>query len=447
LVELAGGTRSGASFRVVLALSAAALACKLVVFLFSIRTSMSISLPSAENWQDFNLAYVPAAKAFRNGFVPYRDFYYPYPPLFLYALTIPSFLPLPSWSSALPLVVADALTVIPVYLIARELVGERFSTAIAAAFVLAPTSLYYADYLWLNPSLTTLFLMVSVYFLVKGRYDLSAVSLAVSIGFKQTALLALPVMMLIVWRARGRGTAAVRFFAITAAICAGVSIPFIFYSPSNYLGSVFSVPSSLWSGVSLPANYWSLAVGTGTPVSFNTLNWLTSKWQALAGAINAPVSLGLPVFIFLLPASLTWVYGSYYSGILLVALFGVYLVLLFRIGRNRRVQAVDTVRYTLYALLLLLVLYPVYKYYVVGVIPIFALLMRSKKDMLGFEALNLCLMFVPRYFASWALLVSLLWLLRRPMARSLSSLGSLLPRLRGVASPQRRRTHSPRGFS
>jgi hypothetical protein len=112
----------------------AALAVKYVVFGLSVGTSMNLTLPNAENWQDFSLAYMPAAYAFRAGFLPYNDFFYPYPPLFLYVLTAFSFLPLPSWSGAIPLVAADALTVVPLYLIARTLSGEKCAAGLCTAY-------------------------------------------------------------------------------------------------------------------------------------------------------------------------------------------------------------------------------------------------------------------------------------------------------------------------
>ena len=380
---------------------------------------MSYSLPSIENWQDFALAYVPAVNAFRHGFLPYGNFYYPYPPLFLYALTVPSLLSLPAWSSALPLVLADALTVVPVYLIAHEFADDRHGIVASAAFVLAPVNLFYVDYLWLNPSPTTLFLMVSVYFLVKRRYDLSAVSLALSIGFKQTALLALPVMMLILWRSQPRGRTALRYFAIVASICLAISVPYIFLASPYYLDSVFSVPSGLWSVSYYPPDYWSLAVGNGTQVTFNTLVSLTSRWQALAGIINAPVNLGLPIFIFLTPVALSWIYSSVYSVLQWIILLGSYATLLTCIWRNKEILATDSMRYVLYAFLVFFVFYPLYKYYAVGLIPIFALLIRSRKDLLGFAAFNLTLLLIPRYFASWVLFVPLLWLIRKPLLLSL----------------------------
>jgi len=64
-------------------------------------------------------------------------------------------------------------------------------------------------------------------------------------------------------------------------------------------------------------------------------------------------------------------------------------------------------------MLLVFTFYPLYKYYVVGVVPFLALMARRRRDAVGFIAFSLALMLVPRYFASWALLITLVWLLRR----------------------------------
>ena len=402
--------------RLLLIVVAAAVGVKFVIFGLSIGTSMNLSLPNAENWQDFSLAYMPAAYAFRSGFLPYGDFFYPYPPLFLYVLTAFSYLPLPSWSGAIPLVAADALTVVPLFLIARKLSGERNALLASALFILAPTNLYYADYLWLNPPLTTLFLMVSLYFLVERRYDLSAFTLAVSIGFKQTALLALPVLLLVVWKV-GRGRAgAARYLLITASACLLISLPYLFTSPGAYLASIFRVPTQMWTA-QLPSNYFQIGVGTGTPVSFNTLDWMTSKWQLVASSVNAPVSLGLPLFIFMVPSGLAWVYGSYYMDILWLVLIVGYLMLLRSIWRAPQVMDRDGFWYILCALLFLFTVYPSYKYYTVGIVPLLILLVRTKKDIIGYGVFSVSLLFVPRYLSSWVLLVALVWLIRRPIMK------------------------------
>ena len=404
------------NIRLLLIVVAAAVAVKFGVFGLSVGTSTNLSLPNAENWQDFSLAYMPAAYAFRSGFLPYGDFFYPYPPLFLYLLTAFSYLPLPSWSGAIPLVAADALTVVPLYLIARRFSGESNALLASTLFILAPTNLYYADYLWLNPPLTTLFLLVSLCFLVEKRYDLSALTLAVSIGFKQTALLALPVLLLVVWKGNRGRAGAMRYLLITASACLLVSLPYLFTSPGAYLASIFRVPTELWTA-QLPSSYFQIGVGTGTPVSFNTLNWMTSKWQLVASAINAPVSLGLPVFIFIIPSGLAWVYGTYYTDLLWFVLIIGYLLLMRRVWKAPQVTGTDALRYIIYALLFLFTIYPSYKYYAVGVVPFLVLLVRGKKDVLGFIAFSFSLLFVPRYLSSWVLLAALVWLIRLPILK------------------------------
>jgi hypothetical protein len=404
----------GLNVRLILILVAAAVAVKFAVFGISVWTSMGLSIPNAENWQDFSLAYMPAVAAFRSGFLPYNDFFYTYPPLFLYAQTAFSYLPLPTWSGAIPLVAADALTVVPVYLIARRFWGERNSLLVSILFILAPTNLYYVDYLWLNPPLTTLFLMVSVYFLIESRYDLSALMLAVSIGFKQTALFALPIMLLLVWRGPKGRSEAIRYLLIATVVCVLVSMPYLFISPGAYLASIFRLPTDMWA-IRLPSNYFQIGVGTGTPVSFNTLDWLTSKWSLLSAGVYSPVTLALPVFIFLVPSAYSWVYSSSsalsIAGYLVIAVgFALFLRSFWKRGSF---DQTDVLKYVLYTMLLVFTFYPLYKYYVVGLVPLLVLTVRNKRDAIGFIVFSLVLVLVPRYLASWALLVTLVWILRR----------------------------------
>jgi len=397
-----------------IAIVATALAVKFAVFGLSVGTSMTLSLPNAENWQDFSLAYMPAAAAFKSGFLPYNDFLYAYPPLFLYTQTVFSYLPLPSWSGAIPLVAADALTVVPVYLISRRFWGERNSVLVSVLFVLAPTNLYYVDYLWLNPSLTTLFLMLSIYLLMEGRYDLSALTLAASIGFKQTALFALPVILAITWKGQRGRSGAARYLLLVAFVCVLASLPYLVVSPGAYLASIFRVPTDMWDS-GLPANYFQIGVGTGTAVSFNSLDWLTSKWALLSAGVYSPVTLALPVFIFFIPSAYSWIYStSPVLSIVWYLIIAVGFVLLLRdVWKRISIDQTDLLRYVLCAMLLVFTFYPLYKYYVVGIVPILVLLARSRRDVVGFVAFSFVLMVVPRYFASWVLLIALVWLVHR----------------------------------
>ena len=405
--------------KIILGLLGAAFAVKMAFFVFSIVTSTSLSIPNAENWQDFSLAYAPAVEALKTGFVPYRDFFYPYLPPFLWTLTAFSFLPLPSWSSAIPLVGADALTVVPVYLIAREFASERTAMALSAIFILSPMNLYYVDYLWLNPPLTTLFLMSAIYLLIKKRYGFSAVALALAIGFKQTALIAFPFMLFLMWRSGVRRGEVFRYLFLVVSVCFLFSLPYLVASPTLYLDSFFRVPWDYWSG--LTPSYFQIGAGTGTPVTFDTANWLTSKWVSLGAGANAPVTLILPLFLFAMPNSLLDAYAAPLLSNVGWFFLAIGLLLLLAVIRWRpRINIVDSWKYVLCAMLFAFTLYPFYKYYVVGIVPLLVLLIRNKRDALGFLGFSFAMLLIPRYFASWMLLVAFVWLLRRDLSRLLS---------------------------
>jgi len=93
------------------------------------------------------------------------------------------------------------------------------------------------------------------------------------------------------------------------------------------------------------------------------------------------------------------------------------------------------VKYLLYVMLFVFTFYPLYKYYVVGLVPLLVLIVRNKRDAVGFFAFSLILMLVPRYMASWALLVTLVWILRRDRRTQLHRIRSPFSRV-GVNSPE-----------
>lgn len=405
--------------KVIVGLVAAAVVVKFFVFGLSVGTSMSLSVPNAENWQDFSLAYAPAVAAFRSGFMPYADFFYPYPPPFLWVLTAFSYLPLPQWSSAIPLIGADALTVVPLYLVAREIASERTARMVSFIFIFSPMNLYYVDYLWLNPSLTTLFLMGSVYLLVKKRFGLSAISLALSIGLKQTALIAVPIILLVMWKSGAKRFEAVKYLASVAVICVAFSIPYLVTSPTLYLDSILRVPMGMWPPLN-PA-YFQVGAGVGTRVTFDTLNWITSRWVQIGAGVNGPVTLILPLFLFLMPSSQLGVYDSSLLSDAAWFFLAVGFLLLLIVTRWKpKVSLEQSWKYILCAMLFAFTLYPLYKYYVVGIVPFMILIVRDRKGAFGFLGFSLAFMLTPRYFDSWVLLAAFVWLFRQDLRRLLA---------------------------
>ena len=406
----------------------------LAISCLSLLTSMNLSWPNAESWQDYSLAYVQQANYLRGGFFPYGNYFYAYPPPFLYLLTAFSFIPA-SWGSAVPLVAASALTAIPVFLVGKRVFGDRVAVTAAALTIFAPMNLFYSDYLWLNPSLTTLFLMLSIYYLLEGRLNLSALLMAFSIGFKQTALFAFPIILIYLARKASR-KAALRYLFLVTVIVLLYSLPWIVVYTKLYLFSFFRVPYQFWASTSEPNGYY-FGLGfpgqapplTGTYAA--TLQGIESVWNHFA-APNSASSLSLSTVILLFPSAPTGSYLSAESSMNVVFLFG-YLVLLFAVQRLNRFDERALLRYVMCGLLLLFALYPIYKYYVVGVTPFLALFSQNRRDVFAFFGFNLALLAIPRIATPFLVLGLFLWMARKDIG--FSHLANLL-------RPVQRRTSS-----
>jgi len=391
----------------------------LAISCLSLLTSMKVSWPNAEAWQDYSLAYVQQADYLKSGFLPYANYFYAYPPPFLYVLTAFSFIP-GAWGTAVPLVAASALMVIPVFLVGKRVFGDRVAVTAAALTIIAPMSLFYSDYLWLNPSLTTLFLVLSIYYVLEGRLDLSALLMALSIGFKQTALFALPIVLIYLSRKTSR-RAAQRYLLLVTAIALLYSLPWIIACTKLYLFSFFRVPYQFWASTSEPNGYY-FGLGfpgqapplTGTYAA--TLQGIESVWNQFA-APNSASSLSLSTAVLLFPSASN---SSYLSAELImnfVLLFG-YLLLLLGVRRLDRFDEPALIRYVMYGLLLLFALYPIYKYYVVGVIPFLALFSQNRRSVFAFFGFNVALLVVPRIAPPFLVLGLFLWMTRKDIGFS-----------------------------
>lgn len=393
-----------------------------VRFLFLVlgieRVRTGFSPPISGAWEDYIYAYIPMVQTFKSGNLPYRDFFHAYPPLFLYVLTLFSSLPY-FWSMALPLAISDALTIIPAYLIGKRFLKERDAFIASLLFALAPINLFYVDFMWLNPPLTTLFLLTSVYLLLKNHHNLSAITLAISIGFKQTSLLVLPIMLFFVAKKCSRQHL-LKYLLIILSICFAFSLPYLFLEPKRYLFSIFRVPIDAWG--ELPENYFQLGFTNplgGGQMDTATLSWYMLKW--LKYGLTAPTNLALPLFVFLIPENFSGLYSMAYSTLTLILLVA-YGALLYMIHRRGEIQDEALIKYVLYGLLFLFTFNPVYKYYVAGITPFLALLSWNRKDLIIFEAFNIALLIIPRILTSYLLLILLGWLLRPQLDRIMKTI-------------------------
>ena len=398
-------SESTKKFAVVFAL---ALGLRLIAFAAGIPASQNIGggdIPYVEDFKDYYYAYVPSVNTFLSGRILYRDFYHAYPPLFIYVLSLFEMLGT-WWSAAVPLVLADVLTIIPVHLIARRLFDQNRALLAAVAFVICPVNLFYVDYLWLNPSLTTLFLIISVYLFLCNRTNLSALSLAISTGFKQTSLLAAPIMVLDLFRT-GKKREAATFSLIYLVVFLLISLPYIVVEPSRYLWCL-RVP--FLNPGSPPDDYMTIGFATQPstvpPFDPSTLSPLSQKWVKIAYGLNSPVTLHLPILI-LLPFDVSpAVYNTGKS--VLLALFGLgYLALLLWLYRKKAPNGSALIKSLSASQVFFFAMYGLYKYYLAGVTPLLVLSVKDWKGLAFFISYSLVFMFTPRLLSPYLLLVAL----------------------------------------
>lgn len=362
---------------ILLAISAAV---RLAIFVIVIPYEGMFSIPSSspevyqeiwrnlEPYQDFKLLYMNDVNRFLNGSQPYQDFFHAYPPLFLYTLSIFASFHLPIWTSAIPIIAYDALTVVPMFLIARRLTNDRWASAITLLASLTPMVLWYNDILWLNPPPSTFFMLLSACLLLSGRSRLSSVALGLAFGYKQTSVVLFPVMLIGVFRAGSRRKA-VEFAALYIAVCFAVSLPYIVQYPSIYLWSlgVPGIPTPSMYGQ--PTNEWKYDIST--PINIAT-------YVGIFGFTSLAVSLREPLW-FVLIAS--------------------YCLLVWRVARRKEIGQVDFVAYLLYSILLFDTLFPrgIYKYFIISALPFLAILLSRRRHIPLFLAYGLAVLAVPRF--------------------------------------------------
>jgi hypothetical protein len=127
----------------------------------------SSPLPDLEAYTDFRDLYLKClVNPFLLGSPAYNlPIVYNYPPLFLYTLAVFGLANF-AWSPAIPLVLFDALTVLPLYLIAKEFLfsgNNKAAFAVSLIWIVNPINLFYDDFIWLNPGPTTFFLVLGTF--------------------------------------------------------------------------------------------------------------------------------------------------------------------------------------------------------------------------------------------------------------------------------------------
>jgi hypothetical protein len=328
---------------------------------------------SLEPYVDYKQLYLPEVTKFLEGQQLYKDFFHAYPPLWIYTLSLVARLNPPFWGPAVPIVFFDGMLAPLTYLVARRFLRGNLPFIMGLLVATSPVILWYDGIFWLNPPPSTLFLLLSVYLAVSRRFRYAALSLAVAIAYKQTSIVALPFLIIGVYRWSSWKKAAV-FTSIVVAILAVVSMPYLVLYPKTYL--------------------WALGVpGFPTPPPFAPEDLSVWKYD-----ITQPTNLG-SIFGVLGYPWLALLIRQY----LIYALIAAFVVLIFLFVRKRELKEEVLVRYLIYAVLLFIVFFPrgTYKYFFVAALPLFVLTCRKKGDYFVFLMMNIGILVAPRFLEPW----------------------------------------------
>ena len=186
------------------------------------------------------------------GLLPYRDFAYAYPPLFLYTL-YPFYLIAGQYAASIPILVTDAATAPLVYLLVRRFASDRIAFVAGLSYAVSPFFLLYEAYLWFSSQPMTFFLLLSIYLLLIKKPEFSAIIFAIAVLFKQETFLILPVYL--IWLYKDNRRAFSKGLVTILSIIFIVSLPFLILTPAKFIASmsyeiIDYVPTQPTTGIS-----------------------------------------------------------------------------------------------------------------------------------------------------------------------------------------------------
>ena len=311
-----------------------------------------------------------------------------YPPLFLYLLAGFALVNV-VWFSAIPLIIFDILTVIPIYKITNEFLTDRngrVAFLVSLLWIVNPLNLFYSDLIWLNPAPTTFFLILAFYLFMKEKWLFASIALAISTGFKQVSIIFFPLMIILLWRTKGFSKSLLYFILSYVGLVLLISAPYLFENPRFYLFAL-----------SFPA--------LGTPSGYSSAPPTFSA--DLSQPVRLTFFLGLVKFVNLTTlASTTYQYLDYFFAIAFL-IFLVYVLF-----RKSTFTKGDAIVLGLAAMLIFFGLFGrgIYKYYFASLTPLAIPFMTSKRSAILFELFSVAILLAPREVSPWMALLMLTFL-------------------------------------
>lgn len=328
--------------------------------------------PGFELYHDFYGFYVTELTELSKGLIPYKDFGYSYPPLFLYTL-YPFYQIGGVYSASIPILLSDALTAPLIYLIARRFANEKISLLAGVSYAISPFFLLYEGYLWYSSQPMTFFILLSLYLLLIERPILSSVTFALAVLFKQEVIFILPVYLIWYFKRFGVKTFYKGLISL-AGILLVVSLPFLVLSPIDYISSL-SYSTLEPSYIPLNDTSISNSVSTTTQQSLNCLAE-SSTWRSLVcnvgGFTYTDVKRIPPLNVILTGPFLNTI-----SPLLAIGLFGAILYYVWLLRKRESVFLLGSaLALMIFIAVFGLEVHSVYRYYI---IPVYAIILASCK--------------------------------------------------------------------
>ena len=150
------------------------------------------------------LWYLDFGKFMQMGLTPYSGFYFPYPPVFAYFILIITWLAPSVDSFRVLAALMDAGVVIAVWSLAGRLVGPRWSGIAAVLYALLPISIIESGWNGHFEPIANLFMLASMWFLLKGQHRASGLMLGLGAATKVYPLALFPLFLFYLkgWRTR-----------------------------------------------------------------------------------------------------------------------------------------------------------------------------------------------------------------------------------------------------
>ncbi len=238
-----------------------------------------------EDWIPYTY-FLPEIEGYTNWFsylwdllVGINQYYYIYPPFFLYLLTLPGLIDVNL--IFIPLLVSTNLIPIIIYKFLSKQCNEKVAEWAFIATAFCPFLIFYNGGLLLNTSIVTLFFIITLYLVSLNKFKLSCVLLSISFLFKQTVIFfVLPMLAyMVIQSSKNKEGKFIKLYfkelLIYSTLILGTiflgSLPWIIVNPRGYVNSIFVnqgftfFPSFQVLHHSSPVHWYSFLAGLNFP--------------------------------------------------------------------------------------------------------------------------------------------------------------------------------------